>query len=158
MPVVGTGITEVALQKAAGLDKAAPVKPEGENGKFADMLQQTQQFNQKVMESFGFGDNKGPDFKAISAPQATGPIDPNGIQTISSREKIMGVLSDVNRGQLQLDNIMEVVHSGRRFAPSELLALQAGVFQIGLELEMTGKTVEVGNNSFKTIWNTNLQG
>ena len=52
------------------------------------------------------------------------------------------VLSSVVSGQGKMDKIIKLATSGRTFNPTELLAIQAGVYKFSQELELTSKVVE----------------
>ena len=77
-------------------------------------------------------------------------------QEIRTHGKALQILSEVNRGALQMEDIMKVATSGKNFSPAELLGLQAGMHQIVLQTEMTMKVAEQGTASFKQINQTQI--
>lgn len=122
-----------------------------------DMAGQTE-MTEKIMQSFGLGVEK----KPTQVPAISGEgleIEPSSLSPsheIRTQGKAMEILTEVNRGALQMDHIIELTTSGRTFTPPELLALQAGVHEIALTIDLTGKIVEQTNSSFKTVHQTNF--
>ncbi len=150
------------LQKTAESSASAQPISNGESSEFAkifdEKLQTGQQSSQAMLESFGMtpGQNAIQAIPAgdiaLNADQMSSSVSPTGSSKISS------FLTNVNRGQLQMEGIIEMATSGKKFSPPELLALQAGVYQIAQEMELTSKAFEQVNNAHKTVWNTNFQG
>ncbi|MDO8461916.1 MAG: hypothetical protein Q7S98_03535 [Deltaproteobacteria bacterium] len=125
---------------------------------FSQVLEANQKISPELIQSLGIGQETIPTIKSAAATDVQ--VDPKGFtdHKIETKDKIADILSDVNRGQLQMDGIMEVALSGRHFSPPELLAMQAGVYQIAQEMELASKVFEQVNNAHRTIWNTNFQG
>lgn len=69
---------------------------------------------------------------------------------------ILEVLQDVNKDQIQFENIKEMVSSGRTFKPQELLAMQVGVQHLSLELELFSKALEQVNRTIQTPINMQI--
>lgn len=122
-----------------------------------DQMGPQKEMTQKVMESFGMTSEKRAPIQAISAEGLE--IDPASLtahQEIRTQGKALELLSEVNRSALQMDHIIEMTTSGRSFSPPELLALQAGVHQIALNIDLTGKILEQVNTGTKTLLQTNF--
>jgi hypothetical protein len=66
------------------------------------------------------------------------------------------VLQDINKDQIQFDNLKEMVSSGRTFKPQELLAMQVGVQHLSLELELFSKGLEQVNRTIQTPINMQI--
>ena len=82
----------------------------------------------------------------------TGVADPNGTQ------KIVDLLSEVNNGQMQMENMVnQILYSGKRFSNQELLAIQAHVFHFAQITELVVKAADQGVSSLKSVMNTNIQ-
>ena len=75
---------------------------------------------------------------------------------IQTKSQVENIFAELNRGQLQMENVVEMVSSGRRFTGPELLAIQAGMHSIILEMELTAKAVEKVNETHNTVWKTQL--
>lgn len=152
---VGTSIVEKVLtevQKGPAQGSETPFSK-----LMSDRLDQHNTMMQQMMEVFGMPQDKQLQVKAISAEGLE--ISPNAVvsnQEIRTHGKALDLLSDVNRGALQLDNIIDVATSGRKFSPPELLALQAGVHQCALQIDLTGKILEQVNTGTKQLLQTNF--
>jgi len=87
------------------------------------------------------------------------PEDMNvGLEEPKGAEKIVDMLSEVNKGQLQMDNMVnEILYSGKKFSNQELLAIQAHVFHFAQMTELTVKVAEHGVGSVKQVLNTQVQ-
>ncbi len=92
------------------------------------------------------GAQVGPSIPAIGQALDTKPAH-NGLHR---------VMVDVVTGQDQLEGIMKLALSGRKFSSSELLALQAGVYRFTQELELTSKVVEKTTSAVKQTMNTQV--
>ncbi|HEX5035693.1 MAG TPA: hypothetical protein VFX30_00855 [bacterium] len=119
-------------------------------------LEAQSEMTKQIMNSFGMGgENK---IKAVSAEGLEiSPTQVSNNQEIRTHGKTMDLLTDVNRGALQMDSLMELTTSGRKFTPPELLAMQAGMHQIALSIDLTGKIVETLNSGTKQLLNTSFQ-
>jgi len=71
-------------------------------------------------------------------------------------DKIAGILGEVNEGQIKLQRLMDLVTSGQKISPQELIAIQAGVFSLVQELEIASKGIQELTQSARQIMNTNL--
>ena len=142
------------LQK---LDQAQ--KPEAGASNFQDAMQ-TQQTN------------------AVQAPQATNKTTEiaksntvlmqakeNAIQKPTTRvgaaqaakeSKLATMLEGLMGGQKKMDGIMKMALSGKKFSPSELIGMQAGVYKFSQELELTSKVVEKATSGIKQTMNTQV--
>ena len=66
------------------------------------------------------------------------------------------VLSSVVSGQGKMDKIIKLATSGRTFNPTELIAIQAGVYKFSQELELTSKVVEKATDGVKQTLQTQV--
>ena len=66
------------------------------------------------------------------------------------------VLSSVMSGQNKMSKIIKLATSGRSFNPTELLAIQAGVYKFSQELELTSKVVEKATDGVKQTLQTQV--
>jgi len=65
-------------------------------------------------------------------------------------------LTQVQRAQARLDQLLQLAESGRTFSPSELLAFQAHAHRASLELDLAGKVVEKGTAAVKQTLQTQI--
>lgn len=96
-------------------------------------------------------------FQSISAENVT--MDPNNFQVgttgASGPDKIVNMLSEVNKGQMQMDNLLnEVLYSGKKFSNQELLVVQAQIHHFSEMTELTVKVAEQAVNNLRQIQNT----
>jgi len=66
------------------------------------------------------------------------------------------VLNSVMSGQDKMGKIIKLATSGRSFNPTELLAIQAGVYKFSQELELTSKVVEKATDGVKQTLQTQV--
>jgi len=66
------------------------------------------------------------------------------------------MMADIEKGQGVMDRLISEGLSGRNFANSELLALQAGMYKYTQELELTGKVVEKATSGLKDTLKTQV--
>jgi len=79
------------------------------------------------------------------------------LQAVKTRDtQLTKVLSSVVSGQGKMDKIIKLATSGRTFNPTELLAIQAGVYKSSQELELTSKVVEKATDGVKQTLQTQV--
>lgn len=98
-------------------------------------------------------------FQAISAENVT--VDPGklnvGSTSVSGADKVVDMLSEVNKGQMQMDNMLnDVLYSGRKFSNQELLVVQAQIHHFSEMTELTVKVAEQAVNNIRQIQNTQV--
>lgn len=144
------------VQKTAQLNQTQGLNEEV--NQLHKMLEDNKASSEQMMEMYGLGEKDAPAFRAVSAENVNFDLKSySQEQDIRSQHKILDLLSEVNRGQLHMESILELATSGRGFKPQELLALQAGVYQIAQELEITSKVAENFSMNVRTLMNTNFQ-
>lgn len=94
----------------------------------------------------------GNDVGFVPAEEATSMSKPE------ASEKIVDMLGEVNKGQMQMDSLVNhVLYSGKRFSNQELLVVQAHVFHFAQMTELTVKVAEQSISSVKSVLNTQVQ-
>ena len=117
------------------------VKPQDTAKSFQDVLQQTS-------SSTGM-DNASPAQRTPEIKQRL-PVE-------KTRDtQLTKVLTSVVSGQGKMDKIIKLATSGRTFNPTELLAIQAGVYKFSQELELTSKVVEKATDGVKQTLQTQV--
>jgi len=66
------------------------------------------------------------------------------------------IFSGLISGQGKLDKIIKLATSVKSFSPTELLAIQAGVYKFSQELELTSKVVEKATDGVKQTLQTQV--
>lgn len=162
MTIVYSKLTATAIEQAAKktVKETAPI--EGESP-FKQLLGQMDTGGQDMANMLGINRDTslgGSATKAISAEGIS--LDSSnvnvGLEQPKGIDKIVDMLSEVNKGQMQMDNLVnEILYSGKRFSNQELLAIQAHVFHFAQMTELTVKVAEQGVSSVKTVLNTQIQ-
>lgn len=70
--------------------------------------------------------------------------------------KLQGMIDGIVHGQDKMTKIMQMALSGRQFNPTELLAMQAGVYRYSQELDLTSKVVQQATSGIKQTLNTQV--
>ena len=117
------------------------VKPQNAAKSFQDVLEQT--------SSPAGMDN-------ISSTQKTTEIKQDLPVEKSRDTQLTKVLNSVVSGQDKMSKIIKLATSGRSFNPTELLAIQAGVYKFSQELELTSKVVEKATDGVKQTLQTQV--
>jgi len=89
-------------------------------------------------------------FKEILAEKAS------KTNEIQQTDKITTLLQGVMNGQGKLNKIIKLATSGKAFSPTELIAIQAGVYKFSQELELTSKVVEKATDGIKQTLQTQV--
>lgn len=85
-------------------------------------------------------------------------LDVTNASTPEASEKVMDMLGEVNKGQIQMDSLVNhILYSGKKFSNQELLVIQAHVFHYAQMTELTVKVAEQGVSSVKSVLNTQVQ-
>jgi hypothetical protein len=117
------------------------VKPQDTAKSFQDVLQQTS--SQAGMDN--------------ASPVQRTPEIKQDLPVEKTRDtQLTKVLSSVVSGQGKMDKIIKLATSGRTFNPTELLAIQAGVYKFSQELELTSKVVEKATDGVKQTLQTQV--
>jgi hypothetical protein len=93
--------------------------------------------------------------RAAKAQQAL-PSTKVGATEKAEQSKLSAMIDNLINGQDKMTRIMHMALSGRQFSPSELLAMQAGVYRFSQELDLTGKVVEKATGGIKQTLNTQV--
>ncbi len=89
------------------------------------------------------GKQKDMDISSTQKVQDNNPID--GLKNLTD---------NLEKSNVELDNLIKsVMQDGRSFSPSELMAMQAQIYQLTREIELTSKVVEQANQGIKTMLN-----
>lgn len=163
METLGGKLAASAIQQVAkdSAEKSAKALETGDSP-FKQMLESLDA-GPEMMDLLGMNKDSsisGNSMSAISAENIS--VNPSeikiGLEEPKGVEKIVDMLSEVNKGQMQMDNLVnEILYSGKRFSNQELLAIQAHVFHFAQMTELTVKVAEQGVGSVKTVLNTQIQ-
>lgn len=155
-------LASTAIEKAAISSAKDVAQPLQQESSFKQMLTSLDT-GQEMVDLLGIGkDTNLGSGKMEVIPADAIKLNPSemnvGLEAPQGTEKIVSMLSEVNKGQMQMDNLVnEILYSGKRFSNQELLAIQAHVFHFAQMTELTVKVAEQGVSSVKTVLNTQVQ-
>lgn len=81
-----------------------------------------------------------------------------GVDKPSGAQTVVDLLSEVNHGQMRMDNLLnEILYGGRKFSNQELLAVQAHIYHYSQITELTVKVAQEGVSSVNKVLQTQVQ-
>lgn len=130
-------------------------------GNFADLLKNAQEMVD-FPKDLGIGesslDSKA-STEAVSAENIS--VDPDSISNQFDKgksEPVVDMLADFNSQSHRMDTLMnDVIFGNKKYSNQELLVMQAQIFHMAQEVELTVKVAELGVSSFKGVMNTQIQ-
>lgn len=106
-----------------------------------------------MMNKIGFEQNSAhPADKAVSAQNLN--VDLSRAQDIGStgsQNTVADAMAHFNRGNLQMDKLMEMVSSGENFTKRELLLMQAGLHKLTFETEIMTRAMDAAKSTVQTL-------
>jgi hypothetical protein len=150
-----------ALQKAVSKSDQMN-KPLGQGETFKDMLNNMQSATD-FAEKLGMGSNSidpSGNMKSLPAGEVAYAPESSVVDTHGPdvSRKVVDMLSEVNKGQMQMDSMVnQVMYGDKKFTNQELLAIQAHVYHYAQMAELTVKVAEHGISSVKQVLNTQVQ-
>lgn len=156
----GSGIGKAAgelmqeMQKAqAEMQKLEKSSTSASGQAFQDALQQAQGVQQTNAVQ---ATQQATNVLATAKIQATSPSTRVNGAAKAEQSRMADMLERLVNGQDKMEGIMKMALSGRQFTPSELLAMQAGVYKFSQELELTSKVIEKATSGIKQTMNTQV--
>ncbi|MBN1282903.1 MAG: hypothetical protein JXA24_03935 [Proteobacteria bacterium] len=147
-----------AITNSEGMSKVA-----GQGSSFNDILSQKMDGGMEFADAMGVLDN---DITPTNHMQSleggevafTPEIDVTQVGSPEASGKVLDMLGEVNKGQMQMDSLVNhILYSGKKFSNQELLVIQAHVFHFAQMTELTVKVAEQGVSSIKSVLNTQVQ-
>lgn len=129
---------------------------------FSNQLQQSEaarlQQNTKIQQVGQVATQKATSTDVLRAGKAqiAQPSQKIGATEKGEESKLAGMIDNLVNGQDKMTKIMQMALSGRQFGPSELLAMQAGVYRYSQELDLTSKVVQQATSGIKQTLNTQV--
>ncbi len=158
MEAIYSKVTSAAIDELAKSSAKETAGAAGGDSPFKTMLSEMDNSGEEMVKMLGITPDasistskietmSAADIKINVAEMQVGLEKPKGI------DKVVDMLSDVNKGQMQMDNLVnEILYSGKRFSNQELLAMQAHVFHFAQMTELTVKVVDQGLGSVKQLY------
>lgn len=153
---------KAALDRAMQNSSGSMSPSQSTTNSFQNVLE-SQTAGQEMVDMLGMGQTEISPAASMQSIDANAiNIDPAsvnvGLETPQGGRKIVQMLSEVNKGQMQMDTMVnQILYSGKRFSNQELLAIQAHVFHFAQMTELTVKVAEQGVSAVKNIQNTQIQ-
>jgi hypothetical protein len=130
-------------------------------------VQQVQEINQvdKVSQAQKLGpvDKVHESLKAKSASEQETNLTGQGMDPITqksgvnkSTSMVMSMMTNMEKGQVAIDKLINGGLMGRNFSNSELLSLQAGMYKYTQELDLCSKVVEKATSGLKDTMKTQV--
>jgi hypothetical protein len=140
--------------KTQGVEQAQGVQP-------TQATQATQRADQVRQAEAIDKTNKAAFNKANPAGQE--PATAKGAQAVDAKPEaskasamISHVVSELERGQVNMEKLIQSGASGKTFSNAELLSLQAGMYKYTQELDLTSKVVEKATSGLKDTLKTQV--
>ncbi|MFY0574325.1 ATP-dependent helicase HrpB [Cystobacter fuscus] len=156
------GAQQVNKQGASKFDAALANKTQGaEQVQGVQAAQSTQRADQVRQAEAIDKTNKAAFNKANPAGQE--PATAKGAQAVDAKPEtskasamISHVVSELERGQVNMEKLIQSGASGKTFSNAELLSLQAGMYKYTQELDLTSKVVEKATSGLKDTLKTQV--
>ncbi|MFA4970977.1 MAG: hypothetical protein WC683_00085 [bacterium] len=130
---------------------------------FKDVLAEQMNSGTEFADSMGMMNNDVTPTSQMQTMEAgevsyTPEIDVSQTSSPEASEKVLDMLGEVNKGQMQMDGLVNhILYSGKKFSNQELLVIQAHVFHFAQMTELTVKVAEQGVSALKSVLNTQVQ-
>ena len=131
--------TSVQIQKAQQVQKA-------------DQVRQVETVNKT--EKAGLNKVNGANSEQLSS-KAAAPVDGKP-ETSKATNMVTGMVNSLEKGQLNLEKLINSGMSGKNFSNSELLSLQASMYKYTQELDLTSKVVDKATSGLKDVVKTQV--
>jgi hypothetical protein len=159
------GAQQVNKQGASKFDGVLANKAQGtEQAQGVQQVQSTQKAQQVDMarkvddvnktEKAGLNKINGANSQQITTKAAT-PVDAKP-ETSKASNMVSSVVSSLEKGQMNLEKLINSGMGGKNFSNSELLSLQASMYKYTQELDLTSKVVEKATSGLKDVVKTQV--
>lgn len=153
------GAQQVNKQGASKFDAALANKAQGpEQAQAAQATQRTDQVRQAEAVN---KTEKAALNKVNPAAQETATA--RGAEAVTGKQEtsktggmLSHVVSELEKGQVNMDKLIKAGASGKEFSNAELLSLQAGMYKYTQELDLTSKVVEKATSGLKDTLKTQV--
>ncbi len=177
-PMVGVSAAQIAQQKlqdqgaqqvnkqgASKFDAALANKAQGAGGPEQVQGTQATQATQKaeqVRHAEAVNKTEKATLNKVNGA-AQEPATARGAEAVAGKQEtnkagsMLGhVVSELEKGQVNMDKLIQAGASGKTFSNAELLSLQAGMYKYTQELDLTSKVVEKATSGLKDTLKTQV--
>jgi hypothetical protein len=156
------GAQQVNKQGASKFDAALANKAQGpEQAQAAQAAQATQRAEQVRQTEAVNKTEKAALNKVNTAGQE--PATARGAEAVTGKQEasksggmLSHVVSELEKGQVNMEKLIKAGASGKSFSNAELLSLQAGMYKYTQELDLTSKVVEKATSGLKDTLKTQV--
>jgi len=159
------GAQQVNKQGASKFDAALANKAQGAGGPEqvgqAQAAQATQRAEQ-VRQAEAVNKTEKAALNKVN-PAGQDPATARGAEAVTGKQEtgkaggmLSHVVSELEKGQVNMEKLIQAGASGKTFSNAELLSLQAGMYKYTQELELTGKVVEKATTGLKDTLKTQV--
>ncbi len=157
------GAQQVNKQGASKFDAALANKAQGpEQAQAAQAAQATQRTEQVRQTEAVNKTEKAALNKVNTAGQE--PATARGAEAVGGKQEtakagnnmLSHVVSELEKGQVNMEKLIQAGASGKTFSNAELLSLQAGMYKYTQELDLTSKVVEKATSGLKDTLKTQV--
>ncbi len=156
------GAQQVNKQGASKFDAALANKAQGpEQAQAAQAAQATQRAEQVRQTEAVNKTEKAALNKVNTAGQE--PATARGAEAVTGKQEasksggmLSHVVSELEKGQLNMEKLIKAGASGKSFSNAELISLQAGMYKYTQELDLTSKVVEKATSGLKDTLKTQV--
>jgi hypothetical protein len=156
------GAQQVNKQGASKFDAALANKAQGpEQAQAAQAAQATQRAEQVRQAEAVNKTEKAALNKVNTAGQE--PATARGAEAVTGKQEasksgsmLSHVVSELEKGQLNMEKLIKAGASGKNFSNAELISLQAGMYKYTQELDLTSKVVEKATSGLKDTLKTQV--
>jgi hypothetical protein len=156
------GAQQVNKQGASKFDAALANKAQGpEQAQAAQATQATQRAEQ-VRQAEAVNKTEKAALNKVN-PAGQEPATARGAEAVNGKQEatkaggmLSHVVSELEKGQVNMDKLIKAGASGKEFSNAELLSLQAGMYKYTQELDLTSKVVEKATSGLKDTLKTQV--
>ena len=158
------GAQQVNKQGASKFDAALANKAQGAGG--PEQVQGTQaaqatQRTEQVRQAESVNKTEKAALNKVNTAQE--PATARGAEAVRGKQEagkvgnmLSHVVGELEKGQVNMDKLIQAGASGKTFSNAELLSLQAGMYKYTQELDLTSKVVEKATSGLKDTLKTQV--
>jgi hypothetical protein len=156
------GAQQVNKQGASKFDAALANKAQGPEQAQAAQAAQATQRTEQVRHAEAINKTEKAALNKVN-PTGMEPATAKGAQAVNAKPEagkagnmLSHVVGELEKGQVNMDKLIQAGASGKNFSNAELLSLQAGMYKYTQELDLTSKVVEKATSGLKDTLKTQV--
>jgi hypothetical protein len=156
------GAQQVNKQGASKFDAALANKAQGPEQAQAVQATQATQRAEQVRQAEAVNKTDKAALNKVN-PAGQEPATARGAEAVAGKQEtgkptgmLSHVVSELEKGQVNMEKLIQAGASGKQFSNAELLSLQAGMYKYTQELDLTSKVVEKATSGLKDTLKTQV--